>query len=253
MISAKTGVEVGELLEAMIERIPAPEGDAEEPLQALVFDSHYDQYRGVVVNVRIVNGELHKGDTLRLMVAARDIDADEVGVYAPSPTAVDGLGPGEVGYLVPGLKGVADAKVGDTITVRGSGSTTEPLPGYKEPQPVVFCGLYPAEGEDYSKNCAGPRSTGYSVNDASFAFEPETSTALGFGFRVGFLGLLHMEIIRERLDTEYDVAIVATAPNVEYRVVTTGGEEVIVDNPSALPTNTEHIEEPFVRATLLMP
>ena len=251
MISAKTGVGVDALLEAIVARVPAPVGDPDAPLQALVFDSHYDQYRGVVVNARVMHGTVRSGDRLRLMVVGADVEAEEIGWYTPTKQPVDALGPGEVGYLIPGLKTVAEAKVGDTITHRGTDAADAPLPGYKEPKPVVFCGLYPAEGEDYAE--LRDALERLRVNDASFTFEPETSTALGFGFRVGFLGLLHMEIIRERLEREYGVGIVATAPNVQYRVMTAAGDEVVIDNPSALPAGFLGIDEPYVRGTLLVP
>ncbi|MCE7883117.1 MAG: elongation factor 4 [Actinobacteria bacterium ATB1] len=250
MISAKTGEGVDELLAAIIERVPSPKGDVRAPLRALVFDSHYDQYRGVVTNVRIMDGTLGTGDSLVLMASKTEVSADEVGVYTPLPRSVATLGPGEVGYLVPGLKSVAEAKVGDTVTTRARGAD-EPLPGYKEPHPVVFCGMYPAEGQDYSE--LRDALERLHVNDASFTWEPETSGALGFGFRVGFLGLLHMEIIRERLEREYEVTIVATAPTVEYQVLTAGGDQLVIDNPSLLEPGFEEIREPYVEATFLLP
>ncbi|MCC7076159.1 MAG: elongation factor 4 [Acidimicrobiia bacterium] len=250
MISAKTGEGVDVLLDAIVARVPAPRGDAAAPLRALVFDSHYDQYRGVVTNVRIMDGTLTTGNELVLMASKTDVAADEIGVYTPLPRPVASLGPGEVGYLVPGLKTVSEAKVGDTVTTRAGGAG-EPLPGYKEPQPVVFCGMYPAEGQDYSE--LRDALERLHVNDASFTWEPETSSALGFGFRVGFLGLLHMEIIRERLEREYEVTIVATAPTVEYQVVTAGGERGVIDNPSLLEPGFQEIQEPYVEATFLAP
>ncbi len=249
-ISAKTGSGVDELLEAIVARVPPPKADDAAPLRALVFDSRYDQYRGVVTNVRVMEGRLVAGESLRLMSTGAAVEAEEVGVISPGPVPVAELVAGEVGYVIPGIKSVADAKVGDTITSRGR-PAAEPLPGYREPHPVVFCGLYPAEGQDYSE--LRDALDRLRLNDASFSYEPETSTALGFGFRTGFLGLLHMEITRERLEREYDVAIVATAPTVEYRVVDAQGETAVIDNPRDLEGGFEHIEEPYVSATLILP
>ena len=211
-ISAKTGAGVAELLDAVIERIPAPTGDADAPLQSLIFDSYYDAYRGVISSVRVFNGVLHSGARLRYVNAQGDHEAEEVGVRLPVPTPVASLGPGEVGYLIAGIKDVGEAKVGETVTERGR--RAEPLPGYREPKPMVFCGLYPVDGDEYAD--LREALNRLRLNDSSFTFDPETSGALGFGFRCGFLGLLHMEIIRERLEREYDLALVATAPNVEY-------------------------------------
>jgi GTP-binding protein LepA len=252
-ISAKTGEGIDSLLEEIVARVPPPAPTSEStdlPLRALIFDSRYDQYRGVVANIRVVDGELCSGAALRLMAAGVNVEAEEVGIFAPNMVPVARLGPGEVGYLIPGLKAVGDAKVGDTVTTRPAGAD-EPLPGYREPRPVVFCGLYPAEGEDYAE--LRDALERLRLNDASFTYEPETSTALGFGFRVGFLGLLHMEITRERLEREYDVGIVATAPTVEYIAHEAGGRRVVIDNPSELPSAAESIEEPIVIATVLVP
>ena len=250
-ISAKTGAGVPELLDAVIERIPAPKGDAGAPLQALMFDSYYDAYRGVVSSVRVFNGELRSGARLRYLNAGQDHDAEEIGVRLPVPTPVAAHGPGEVGYLIAGIKDVGEAKVGETVTdARNRG---EPLAGYRDPKPMVFCGLYPVDGDEY----ADLRESLHKLrlNDSSFTFDPETSGALGFGFRCGFLGLLHMEIIRERLEREYNLALVATAPNVEYIAHLIDGGTEVVDNPSAMPTpNTvETIDEPYVRVTILTP
>jgi GTP-binding protein LepA len=250
-ISAKTGDGVADLLDAVVERIPAPEGDAAAPLQALMFDSYYDAYRGVVSAVRVFNGTLVTGSRLRYVNAAANHDAEEVGVRAPSLTPVASLGPGEVGYLIAGIKDVGEARVGETVTTAANPGAA--LPGYHDPKPMVFCGLYPVVGDEYADLREAMEKL--RLNDSSFTYEPETSGALGFGFRCGFLGLLHMEIIRERLEREYDLSLVATAPNVEYHAHMVDGRDVIVDNPSALPTpnQIEHIEEPFVTVTVLTP
>ena len=251
-LSAKTGEGVPELLDAVIERIPAPVGDAEDPLQALIFDSHFDQYRGVVSSIRVVSGRLETGAELAFMHAGVTHEADEVGVRTPDPTPVEALGPGEVGYLIAGIKEVAEARSGETVTTARGGADT-PLDGYRLPKPMVFCGLYPVVGDDFSD--LRDALDKLKLNDASFSFEPETSGALGFGFRCGFLGLLHMEIVRERLEREFDVSLIATAPSVEYRVETTAGEEVVVDNPSEMPhgSEIETIAEPWLTATMITP
>jgi GTP-binding protein LepA len=250
-ISAKTGEGVTELLAAVIERIPAPAGDPDAPLQALMFDSYYDAYRGVISAVRVFNGSLRSGARLRYLQAQQDHDAEEIGVRLPAPTPVAALGPGEVGYLIAGIKDVGEAKVGETVT--DSSRRGEPLAGYRDPKPMVFCGLYPVDGDEYADLREALQKL--RINDSSFTYEPETSGALGFGFRCGFLGLLHMEIIRERLEREYNLSLVATAPNVEYRAHLTDGGVEIVDNPSALPPpqQVESIEEPYVRTTILTP
>jgi GTP-binding protein LepA len=250
-ISAKTGAGVPELLDAVIERIPAPKGDADAPLQSLIFDSYYDAYRGVISSVRVFNGVLRSGARLRYLNAQGDHDAEEIGVRLPVPTPVAALGPGEVGYLIAGIKDVGEAKVGETVTERAR--RAEPLPGYRDPKPMVFCGLYPVDGDEYADLREALEKL--RLNDSSFTFEPETSGALGFGFRCGFLGLLHMEIIRERLEREYDLALVATAPNVEYVAHRIDGGSEIVDNPSSmpLPNEVESIDEPYVRVTILAP
>jgi GTP-binding protein LepA len=250
-ISAKTGEGVAELLDAVIERIPPPEGSADAPLQALMFDSYYDAYRGVISSVRVFNGVLRSGAKLRYLNARQDHDAEEIGVRLPAPTPVASLGPGEVGYLIAGIKDVGEAKVGETVT--DAARRAEPLEGYRDPKPMVFCGLYPVDGDEYADLREAMERL--RLNDSSFTFEPETSGALGFGFRCGFLGLLHMEIIRERLEREYDLSLVATAPNVEYQVMLTDGAVEIVDNPSSMPDphEVEAIEEPFVKVTILTP
>ena len=251
-ISAKTGEGVPELLDAVIERVPAPVGDPEAPLQGLVFDSHYDQYRGVVSAVRVVNGTLLSGQRLRFMQAGTTHDVEEVGIRTPKPTPVAALGPGEVGYVIAGVKDVAEARSGETVTSAAGGAPTA-LSGYQDPKPMVFCGLYPVEGDDYADLRDALEKL--RLNDSSFTYEPETSGALGFGFRCGFLGLLHMEIVRERLEREFDLVLIATAPSVKYLVHLTNGGVVEVDNPSAFPApaEVETIEEPELTATILLP
>ena len=250
-ISAKTGEGVPELLDAVITRIPAPKGEPGAPLQALMFDSYYDPYRGVISAVRVFNGVMKSGSRLRYLQAQQDHDAEEIGVRLPAPTPVAALGPGEVGYLIAGIKNVGEAKVGETVTE--SSRRGDVLEGYRDPKPMVFCGLYPVDGDEYADLRESLQKL--RINDSSFTYEPETSGALGFGFRCGFLGLLHMEIIRERLEREYNLSLVATAPNVEYRAYLTDGGVEVVDNPSALPPpqQVESIEEPYVRVTILTP
>jgi GTP-binding protein LepA len=250
-ISAKTGEGVPDLLNSIVERIPSPAGEVDKPLQGLIFDSHFDQYRGVVSSVRVINGELHTGARLRFLQAGVVHEATEIGVRTPSSVPVGSLGPGEVGYLIAGIKDVGDARAGETVT--DNARRGEVLPGYREPKPMVFCGLYPVDGDEYPALRESLEKL--RLNDSSFTFEPETSGALGFGFRCGFLGLLHMEIVRERLEREFNLSLIATAPSVEYRVVTTAGNELVIDNPSELPTATEidELHEPYLRATILTP
>jgi GTP-binding protein LepA len=250
-ISAKTGEGVPELLDAVIDRIPAPKGDPDAATQALIFDSYYDAYRGVVSAVRVFNGVLRSGARLRYLQARQEHDAEEIGVRLPAQTPVATLGPGEVGYLIAGNKNVGQAKVGETVT--DAARPAEVLPGYRDPKPMVFCGLYPVEGDDFADLRESLEKL--RLNDSSFTYEPETSGALGFGFRCGFLGLLHMEIVRERLEREYGLALVATAPNVEYRVERTNGAIEVVDNPSSMPSPNDlaSIEEPYVDVTVLTP
>ncbi len=250
-ISAKTGAGVPALLDAVVERIPAPSGDATAPLRALIFDSAYDQYRGVVSSVRVVDGTLVAGARLRFLQARATHDVEEIGVRTPAPVPVAELGPGEVGYLIAGIKKVGEARAGETVTEAGR-PAPEALAGYAHPKPMVFCGLYPVDGDDLADLRDALEKL--SLNDASFTYEPETSTALGFGFRCGFLGLLHMDIVRERLEREFDLSLIATAPSVEYRAVLAGGEVVTFDNPSEMPdARVERIEEPYLRATVLTP
>jgi GTP-binding protein LepA len=250
-ISAKTGEGVPELLDALVARIPPPKGDADAPLQALIFDSVYDAYRGVVSSVRVFNGTLGSGARLRYLQAKANHDAEEIGVRLPANTPVAALGPGEVGYLIAGIKDVGQARVGETVTT--AAHPGDALPGYRDPKPMVFCGLYPVDGDEYAELREALEKL--RLNDSSFTYEPETSGALGFGFRCGFLGLLHMEIVRERLEREYDLSLVATAPNVEYQLELVNGNVEIVDNPSAMPTpnEIESIEEPYVTVTVLTP
>ncbi len=250
-ISAKTGEGVPELLDAIVDRIPPPKGDADAPLQSLIFDSYYDPYRGVVSAVRVFNGTLVSGARLKYLQADAVRDAEEIGVRLPRPTPVASLGPGEVGYLIAGIKDVGQARVGETVTT--ASHPAAPLEGYRDPKPMVFCGLYPVDGDAYADLRDALEKL--RLNDSSFTYEPETSGALGFGFRCGFLGLLHMEIIRERLEREYGIDLVATAPNVEYLANLTDGSVEVVDNPSAMPppNQVESIEEPYVGVTMLAP
>jgi GTP-binding protein LepA len=251
-ISAKTGLGVPELLDAVVERIPPPAGDPDAPLQGLIFDSYYDQYRGVISAVRVMNGVLASGARLRFMQAGVTHDAEEIGVRTPAPVPVADLGPGEVGYLIAGVKDVAEARSGETVT-EAARPALEPLVGYRDPKPMVFCGLYPVEGDDFA--ALRDALEKLRLNDSSFTYEPETSGVLGFGFRCGFLGLLHMEIVRERLEREFDLVLIATAPSVEYLVELIDGAVVEVDNPSDMPPPNQvaAIEEPFLTATLLLP
>ena len=251
-ISAKTGEGVPALLDAIVERVPPPGGDPHGPLQALIFDSHFDQYRGVISSVRVVNGRLRTGDRLRFMHAGGLHLAEEVGVRLPAVAPAEELGPGEVGYLIAGIKDVAEARSGETVTSATAPAET-PLEGYDDPKPMVFCGLYPIDGDEYPE--LRDALAKLRLNDASVSFEPETSSALGFGFRCGFLGLLHMEIVRERLEREFDLSLIATAPSVAYRVRTSDGDDVEVDNPSELPpaSQVEEIAEPMLNLSILTP
>jgi GTP-binding protein LepA len=252
LISAKTGQGVPELMDAVVERIPAPEGDPDAPLQALIFDSHFDNYRGVISSIRVKNGTLTTGMRLRFMQANSTHDADEVGVRTPANVPVASLAAGEVGYLIAGIKDVGEARSGETVTGAAK-PAAEPLSGYREPKPMVFSGLYPIEGDEFSDLREALEKL--RLNDSSFTYQPETSGALGFGFRCGFLGLLHMEIVRERLEREFGLSLISTAPSVEYRVTKTGGQVIVVDNPSLMPNagEIERIEEPYLTATILTP
>jgi GTP-binding protein LepA len=251
-ISAKTGSNVPEVLEALVRCVPAPHGDAEGALRALVFDASYDPYRGVRCLVRVVDGSLVAGHALRFMGVDREATAEEIGIFTPRPQRVDRLGAGEVGYLFAGLKELKLVRVGDTVT-EGARPATEPLPGFAEAKPMVFAGLYPVDSSAFGE--LREALDKLSLNDSAFTFTPDTSQALGFGFRCGFLGLLHMEIVQERLEREFDLDLIITAPGVAYRVMTTGGEVVEVDNPAQLPdpSTIAVIEEPLIHATILTP
>ena len=252
MVSAKEGTGVEELLEEIVTKIPAPSGDENGKLKALIFDSYYDNYKGVVIYTRVFDGEVRKGDMIRLMNTNKKYEVTEVGVYSPGPVECKSLRAGEVGYICASIKQVADARVGDTITL-DEDPADEPLPGYKKVQSMVYCGIYPAEGEKYEN--VKDALEKLQVNDAAFHFEPETSTALGYGFRCGFLGLLHMEIIVERLEREFDLGVITTSPSVIYKVVMNDGSVRMVQNPSNLPDPIEidHIEEPMVKADIMVP
>jgi len=251
-ISAKTGEGVRDLLNAVIERIPAPTGDATAPLRALVFDSYFDQYRGVISSIRIVDGTLRDDMRVRMMQAGENHEIEEIGVRTPELVRVHQLGPGEVGFIVAGIKDVAGARSGETIT-EAARPAAAALEGYLDPKPMVFCGIYPIDGDDLAD--LRDALDKLKLNDASITYEPETSRALGFGFRCGFLGLLHMEIVRERLEREFNLDIIATAPSVVYRAFLTDGTELLVDNPTELPESSrlDHIDEPMLDITVLTP
>jgi GTP-binding protein LepA len=250
-VSAKTGEGVTELLNAVVEQVPSPSGNLDAPARALIFDSVYDTYRGVVTYVRVVDGRLSHRERVLMLSTKAVHETLEIGVISPEPTPSEGLAAGEVGYLITGVKDVRHARVGDTLT-SASAPAREALPGYADPKPMVFSGLYPVDGDDYPE--LRDALDKLQLNDASLVYEPETSTALGFGFRCGFLGLLHMEIVRERLEREFDLVLISTAPNVVYRVVTESGAESIVTNPSEFPEGKiAQVFEPVVRATVLSP
>jgi GTP-binding protein LepA len=251
-ISGKTGEGVEEVLERIVARVPAPRGDPSAPPRALIFDSQFDQYRGVVAYVRVVDGVFRKGEAIRTMVGSSAAEIDEIGFFAPQMRAVGELSAGEVGYLITGIKDVTQLRVGDTVTTRAN-PASEALPGYREVKPMVFCGLFPIDSERFPElRDALEKLT---LNDAALSWEPESSDALGFGFRAGFLGLLHMDIVRERLEREYDLELLATMPSVGFEVTLTSGEEVVVHNPSDMPdpARIAEIREPFIRATIIAP
>lgn len=252
LVSAKTGVGINEVLEAIAHRIPAPQGIETEPLRALVFDSYFDAYKGVILYVRVVDGSIRKGMKIRMMATGKTFEVTDVGVFRPQLSAVDELETGQVGFFAAAIKNVTDARVGDTVT-EADRPAKECLPGYRKVTPMVFCGLYPVETSEY--DALRDALEKLQLNDASLVFEPETSVALGFGFRCGFLGLLHMEVIKERLEREYDLSLLTTAPNVIYHAYLTNGERLDIDNPSNLPdaTTIDHIEEPYVKATVIAP
>ena len=252
LCSAKTGEGIEEILEAIVQRIPAPEGDAKAPLQALIFDSYYDSYRGAIAYIRVIQGTLRDNMTIHMMHNDRSFEVTELGVHTPKEKKVKALSAGEVGYVAASMKQVSDTRVGDTIT-DAARPAPEALPGYKRAVPMVFCGLYPVDNEQYPD--LKDSLAKLSLNDASLEFEPETSQALGFGFRCGFLGMLHMEIIQERLEREYNLTLITTAPSVIYHVYQTNNTMVEVDNPSQLPApqRIDHIEEPYVRVDVMVP
>jgi GTP-binding protein LepA len=249
-ISAKTGTGVEDVLDAIVERIPPPAGDPDAPARALVFDSSYDQYRGVVAFVRVVDGSFETGEPLRAMAQGTSFEAEELGVMSPARMPVDALGAGEVGYVMTGLKDVSRLRVGDTLTSRRR-PAAEPLPGYQDVKPMVFAGIFPTDSDEYPE--LRDALERLKLNDASLVYEPETSQALGFGFRCGFLGLLHMEIVRERLEREFDLDLLITAPTVAYRATRRDGSVVEVHNPAEMPREVETVEEPYVKASVIVP
>jgi len=252
LASAKAGIGIEDILERIVRDVPAPTGDAEKPLQALVFDSIFDAYKGVIPSIRVVNGTIKKGDTIKFMASNVTYEVVEVGVHTPKIEKRDVLGPGDVGFLTAAIKDINTVGVGDTVTLANR-PAQKPLPGYRKMNSVVFCGLYPIDSDQY--NDLKDALEKLKLNDASLLYEPETSQALGFGFRTGFLGLLHMEIVQERISREFGIELIATAPSVIYKVYLTDGSMIVIDNPSKLPTPQEidHIEEPYVKATIMTP
>jgi GTP-binding protein LepA len=252
IISGKTGEGVTEVLEALVEKVPPPTGDPAAPARALIFDSEFDQYRGVVAYIRVVDGTFTKGEAIRAMAAGTEADIDDIGFFTPAMTPAKQLGPGEVGYLITGIKDVTKLRVGDTLTTKRDGAT-EALPGYRDVKPMVFCGLFPINNDDYPDFRDALEKL--SLNDAALTWEPETSDALGFGFRCGFLGLLHMDIVRERLEREYDLELMATMPSVSFELTMTDGSVVEVHNPSDMPDPAKiaEIREPYIKASILLP
>lgn len=250
--SAKAGIGTEEVLEAVVQRVPPPQGDSGLPLQALIFDSIFDEYRGAVAYVRIKNGTVREKDKIRFMSTGKEFEADDIGILEMKRKKTGLLSAGDVGYLIANIKDVHETKVGDTITLAASPAAS-PLPGYKEVKPMVFSGLYPSNSDDFAELRDALEKL--KLNDASLVFEPETSVALGFGFRAGFLGLLHMEIVRERLEREYNQTLINTVPNVEYHIITVKGENLVVDNPAMMPSSgdIERVEEPFVKAQIIVP
>jgi GTP-binding protein LepA len=251
-ISAKTGEGVADVLEELVARVPPPAGDPEAPARALIFDSEFDQYRGVVAYIRVVDGHFGNGEAIRAMQAGTEAEIDDIGFFTPRMTPADGLGAGEVGYVITGIKDVSRLRVGDTLTTRAR-PAAEPLPGYRDVKPMVFCGLFPTDSDDFPELRDALEKL--ALNDAALSYEPETSDALGFGFRCGFLGLLHMDIVRERLEREYDLELLTTMPSVEFEVTLTDGEEVAVHNPTDFPdpAGIAEVREPYIRASILAP
>ena len=252
LASAKTGIGIEEILDAIIDKVPAPSGDVNAPLQALIFDSYFDAYKGVIAYVRVMDGNIKPGMKLKMMATDKTFEVTDVGIFKPSLINIDELGPGQVGFVAGSIKNVKDVRVGDTITSLHN-PAKNPLPGYRKMNPMVYCGLYPVDSADY--DALKDALEKLQLNDASLLFEPETSIALGFGFRCGFLGLLHMDVIQERLEREYNLTLITTAPSVIYKVYKTDGEVLDIDNPSKLPTPQEidHIDEPYVKATVIVP
>ena len=252
LISAKDGTNIDQVLEAIVHKVPAPKGDIDAPLKALIFDSYYDSYKGVISYVRVFEGKVKKGDRIKMMNTKKVFEVTEVGVVSPTHIPVEDLVAGDVGYIAASVKDIRSSRVGDTITLADN-PTEHPLPGYKKATPMVYCGIYPAEGEKYEN--VRDALEKLQVNDAALEFEAETSAALGFGFRCGFLGLLHMEIIQERLEREFDLNMITTAPSVLFRVIKTDGEVLMIQNPTNLPPVQEidHIEEPIVKANIIAP
>lgn len=252
LTSAKEGIGIEDILESIVHLVPPPQDTLDKPLRALIFDSYYDSYRGVIVYFRVVDGNVKKGDRVRLMATGKEYEIDELGVLSPTQVQVDALHAGEVGYLAASIKAVADARVGDTITL-ASAPASEALPGYTEAKPMVFCGLFPTDADQFGDLREALERL--KLNDAALSYEPETSSAMGFGFRCGFLGLLHMEIVQERLEREYDLDLIVTAPSVVYRVTSVKGEIWQIDNPSTLPPpqEREKIEEPYVQVDMITP
>ncbi|WP_026326715.1 translation elongation factor 4 [Paenibacillus ginsengihumi] len=252
LASAKAGIGIKEILEQVVQKVPAPSGSSDQPLKALIFDSHYDPYKGVIVYVRIMDGSIRAGSKIKFMATDKTFEVIEVGAFKPRMTIVDSLEVGDVGFIVAGIKNVGDTRVGDTIT-DAKNPTPEPLPGYRRINPMVFCGLYPIETSDY--NDLREALEKLQLNDASLSFEPETSSALGFGFRCGFLGLLHMDVIQERIEREFNIPLITTAPSVVFRITKTNGEVISIENPSLFPEpgKIDYVEEPYVKASIIVP
>lgn len=252
LASAKAGIGIKEILEQVVQKVPAPTGQSEQPLKALIFDSHYDPYKGVIVYVRVLDGAIKAGSKIKFMATEKVFEVIEVGAFKPRMSVVDSLEVGDVGFIVAGIKNVGDTRVGDTVT-DAKNPTPQPLPGYRKINPMVFCGLYPIETSEY--NDLREALEKLQLNDASLSFEPETSTALGFGFRCGFLGLLHMEIIQERIEREFNIPLITTAPSVVFRVTQTNGEVLNIENPSLFPEvgKIDYVEEPYVKAAIIVP
>ncbi|MEC0127854.1 translation elongation factor 4 [Paenibacillus pabuli] len=252
LASAKAGIGIKEILEQVVQSVPAPQGDPDQPLKALIFDSHYDPYKGVIVYIRVIDGKIKSGSKIKMMATGKSFEVIEVGAFKPRMTIVDELNVGDVGFVVAGIRHVGDTQVGDTVT-DAKNPTAEPLPGYRKINPMVYCGLYPIETSDYVDLREALEKL--QLNDASLSFEPETSSALGFGFRCGFLGLLHMDVIQERIEREFNIPLITTAPSVIYHVTLTNGEVMQIDNPSNYPEvgRIDFVEEPYVKASIIVP